>query len=264
MRILFLGDIVGKPGQKGVASKVIELRKKLSLDLIVANAENASQGIGLSLKNAKDLLGCGIDILTSGNHIWKFQNIYPYLNSCERIVRPANLAEGVPGRGYTVFKVEDSFSVAVLNLQGRTFMTPCECPFKSADSIIKALPDEVSIVLVDFHAEATSEKQCLARYLDGRVSAVMGTHTHVQTNDARIFEGGTGYISDLGMCGPVNSCLGLSPSPVIKRYVSGLPQKWRVASGPVELQGALLEVDEESGKTVSIETWSSGPLIGCG
>lgn len=239
-----------------------DLRKKLSLDLIVANGENASQGIGLSIKNAKDLLGCGIDVLTSGNHIWKYQNLYSYLNSCDRIVRPANIAEGAPGRGWTVFKIHDDLPVAVLNFQGRTFMQPAECPFRSADNILQEISEDVKVILVDLHAEATSEKQCFGRYLDGRVSAVIGTHTHVQTNDARIFENGTGYLTDVGMCGPIESCLGLTPNPVIKRFVTGLPQKWKVAGGPVELQGVLLEIDEQTGKTQSIETWNSGRIIG--
>ncbi|CCO23351.1 TIGR00282 family metallophosphoesterase [Maridesulfovibrio hydrothermalis] len=263
MRILFLGDIVGRPGRKGVASKVKGLRKDLGLDLIIANAENASQGIGLSIKNARDLLGCGIDILTSGNHIWKFQNLYSYLNTSERIIRPANVSESAPGRGWTIFEVRDDLQVAVINLQGRTFMTAADCPFRGADKILQDIPAEVKVVLVDFHAEATSEKQCLGRYLDGRVSVMVGTHTHVQTNDARIFDEGTGYITDLGMCGPTESCLGLTPKPVIKRFVSGLPQKWKVAGGPVELQGVLIEINEESGKTTSIKTWNSGRITGC-
>ncbi|WP_027721820.1 TIGR00282 family metallophosphoesterase [Maridesulfovibrio zosterae] len=262
MRILFLGDIVGRPGRKGVALKVNALRKKHDLDLVVANGENASQGIGLSIKNAKDLLCCGIDIITSGNHIWKYQNLYPYLNSCDRIVRPANVAEGSPGRGWTVYRIHDDLPVAVLNFQGRTFMQPAECPFMAADKILNNLPEDVKVILVDFHAEATSEKQCLGRYLAGRVSVVIGTHTHVQTNDARILEGGTGYITDAGMCGPIDSCLGLTPNPVIKRFVTGLPQKWKVAGGPVELQGVLVEIDADSGRTTSIETWNSGQITG--
>lgn len=260
MRILFLGDIVGRPGRKAVAAKLTELRRSSGLDMIIANGENASQGIGLSIKNAKDLLDCGIDVLTSGNHIWKYQNLYSYMNSCERIVRPANVPEGAPGKGWTVVKVRDEVPVAVLNLQGRTFMNPAECPFRCADRILEELDNEVRIVLVDFHAEATSEKQCLGRYLDGRVSAVIGTHTHVQTNDARVFEKGTGFMTDAGMCGPVDSCLGLTPKPVIKRFVTGLPQKWKVAGGPVELQGVLLELDEESGTTIYIEAWKSGQM----
>ena len=263
MRILFLGDIFGRPGRKGIALKLTDLRKKLSLDLIVANGENASSGVGLSLKNAKELLECGIDVLTSGNHIWKFQNLYSYLNSSDRIVRPANVAEGAPGRGWTSFKIREGLSIAVVNLQGRTFMSACECPFRCADKVLEDIPSEIKIILVDFHAEATSEKQCLSRYLDGRVSAVFGTHTHVQTNDARILENGCGYITDAGMCGPVDSCLGLAPGPVIKRFVTGLPQKWRVAGGPVELQGVLLEVDEDTGKTVSIDVWKTDQIIGC-
>ncbi|HAS88599.1 MAG TPA: TIGR00282 family metallophosphoesterase [Desulfovibrio sp.] len=260
MRILFLGDIFGRPGRKGIAAKVKVLREELNLDLIIANGENASQGIGLSIKNAQQLLDYGIDLLTSGNHIWKFSNIYSFLKTSDRIVRPANLPEGTRGRGWTSFKVRDEVHVAVINLQGRVFMNPVECPFKCAEKILEELDPEIKIILVDFHAEATSEKQSLGRYLDGRISAMLGTHTHVQTNDARIFEKGTGYITDAGMCGPIESCLGLSPNPVIKRFVTGLPQKWKVAGGPIELQGVLLDIDEKTGRTVSIETYNSGRM----
>ncbi|WP_031484671.1 TIGR00282 family metallophosphoesterase [Maridesulfovibrio frigidus] len=263
MRILFLGDIFGRPGRKGVAKKMTDLREKLSLDLIVANGENASSGVGLSVKNAKEILGSGIDVLTSGNHIWKFKDIYSYLSACDRIVRPANVAEGSPGRGWTSFEIYEGLSVAIINLQGRTFMSACECPFRGADKILEEIPEDIKVRLVDFHAEATSEKQCLGRYLDGRVSAVLGTHTHVQTNDARIFADGCGYITDAGMCGPIDSCLGLAPDPVIKRFVTGLPQKWRVAGGAVQLQGVILDVDETTGKTISIETWKSDHMHDC-
>ncbi|NDV27013.1 TIGR00282 family metallophosphoesterase [Desulfovibrio sp. JC010] len=260
MRILFLGDIFGRPGRKAIAAKVRHLREELALDLIVANGENASQGIGLSIKNAQQLLEYGIDLLTSGNHIWKYSNIYAFLKTSDKLIRPANLPEGTRGKGWTSFKVRDEVHVAVINLQGRVFMDPAECPFHTADKILNEIDPEIKIILVDFHAEATSEKQSLGRYLDGRISAMVGTHTHVQTNDARIFQGGTGYITDLGMCGPIESCLGLSPNPVIKRFVTGLPQKWKVAGGPVELQGVLLEIDEETGRTVSIETYNSGRM----
>ncbi len=260
MRILFLGDIVGRPGRKGVALKLSELRRSLELDMVVANGENASQGIGLSAKNAQDLHSYGVDVITSGNHIWKYPNLYSFMNTSDRIVRPANVPDGAPGKGWTVFRVRDEVPVAVLNLQGRTFMSPSECPFKYADRILEELDSDIKIIFVDFHAEATSEKQCLGRYLDGRVSVFIGTHTHVQTNDARVFENGTGFMTDAGMCGPVESCLGLSPKPVIKRFVTGLPQKWKVAGGPVELQGVIIEIDEDTGKTVSINAWKSGEM----
>lgn len=261
MRILFLGDIVGRPGRKGVALRLGELRRSLKLDMIIANGENASQGIGLSAKNARELHEYGVDVITSGNHIWKYSNLYSYMNTSERIVRPANVPEGAPGKGWTVFKVHGEVPVAVLNLQGRTFMSPSDCPFKCADRILEQLDPDFKIIFVDFHAEATSEKQCLGRYLDGRVSVFIGTHTHVQTNDARILPEGTGFMTDAGMCGPTDSCLGLTPKPVIKRFVTGLHQKWKVAGGPVELQGVLMEIDEESGNTTFIEAWKSGEMV---
>ncbi|MFW6055376.1 MAG: TIGR00282 family metallophosphoesterase [Thermodesulfobacteriota bacterium] len=230
MRTLFLGDIVGKPGRRAVMENISRLRRDLGLDLILANAENASGGLGLTPKNARELHQAGIDILTSGNHIWKHREIYNFLDETEWLLRPANYPPDAPGRGYGLFTV-NMLRVGVVNLLGRVFMSPVDCPFRTAESILKELEPEADIVLVDFHAEATSEKKALGYYLGGRVSALLGTHTHVQTSDAQILSGGTGYITDLGMCGPCHSVLGMDPETVQRGFVQGLPQRFVLAGG---------------------------------
>lgn len=260
MRILFLGDIVGKPGRKAIDSVLKGLRQELSLDMVIANGENASRGIGLTTKNARSLLAAGIDVLTSGNHIWRFKDIYSELNSNPRIIRPANFTAASPGCGYTIHTLESGIPVAVINIQGRVFMPPIDCPFMECEKILEQVAQQAKVIIIDFHAEATSEKLCLARHFAPRVSAVLGTHTHVQTNDASILDTGCAYLTDLGMCGPSESCLGLAPEPVIKRFITGIPQKWYVADGPVKLNGALMEIDENSGRAVSVSAWSLNGL----
>lgn len=255
MRILFLGDIVGRPGRKAVEAAVKEMRSELGLDMVIANGENASRGLGMSAKNARSLLAAGIDVLTTGNHIWKFKDVYSELDSNPRIVRPANFTASSPGRGYTVHTLESGTAVAVINLQGRVFMPPIDCPFAECERILEEVSEQAKVVVIDFHAEATSEKQALARYFAQKVSAVIGTHTHVQTNDAWILDGGCAYLTDAGMCGPARSCLGMAPEPIIKRFITGLPQKWHVADGPVQLNGALMEIDESTGRAVSVSAW---------
>ncbi|MCF8105009.1 MAG: TIGR00282 family metallophosphoesterase [Desulfohalobiaceae bacterium] len=254
MRTLFLGDIVGKPGRKAVMENISCLRRDLGLDLILANAENASGGLGLIPKNARELHQAGIDILTSGNHIWKHREIYNFLDETGWLLRPANYPPDAPGRGYSLFAV-NRLRVGVVNLLGRVFMSPVDCPFRTAESILKELKQEADIVLVDFHAEATSEKKALGYYLGGRVSALLGTHTHVQTSDAQILSGGTGYITDLGMCGPCHSVLGMDPETVQRGFVQGLPQRFVLAGGECRLQGVLLDIDAESGRTNSLQAW---------
>lgn len=256
MKILMLGDIIGRPGRRAVASRLGEVRAETGADLVIANGENASGGIGLSSKNARKLLNDGVDAITTGNHIWKFRDMHSLLGREPRLVRPANYPAEAPGKGLTVIRKDGLPPVGVLNLQGRTFMHPVDCPFKAADRELEQLPEDVRIVVCDFHAEATGEKQALAWYLDGRLTALAGTHTHVQTSDARVLPQGTGYITDLGLCGPWDSCLGMDPGPVITRFVSGLPQRFVPAAGPVVLQGALFDIDETSGKANSASIWS--------
>lgn len=259
MRMLFLGDIVGRPGREAVTRALPRLKSALDLDLVVANGENASGGVGLNARNAAELLAAGCDILTSGNHIWKHKDIHAFLKDERRLVRPANYPPGAPGRGMTVVRSRTGIPVAVLNLLGRTYLENVDCPFRTADALLEELPDDVTVRLVDFHAEATSEKIALAHYLDGRVSAVIGTHTHVQTNDARLLPGGAAALTDAGMCGPVDSILGMRPEPIVQRFVSALPARFEVAEGPVLLHGALLDVDPATGRAERIEAWQDRP-----
>jgi hypothetical protein len=255
MIILFLGDVVGRPGREAVAANVPKLRQALAADLVVANGENASGGLGLTPKNARELLDSGVDVLTSGNHIWKHKELLPYIDDEPRLLRPANYPPGAPGRGAGVFTGADGARVAIVNAMGRTYMDDTDCPFRRVDEELAALPDDVVLRVVDFHAEATSEKKALAYHLDGRVSAVLGTHTHVQTNDAQILGNGTAYVTDLGMCGVEDSILGMDPGVIIERFVSGMPKRFTLVKGQGRLQGALLDLDPDSGRAVSIELW---------
>ncbi|MEF2144622.1 MAG: TIGR00282 family metallophosphoesterase [Desulfovibrionaceae bacterium] len=256
MKILFLGDIMGRPGRKLVKERIGPLRESLGLDLVLANGENASGGLGLSAKNARELLSSGIDALTSGNHIWKYPDIGPFMRQEPRLLRPANYPEGAAGQGWNVYEFEGLPPVALINLQGRTFMQPIDCPFAKIDAILAGLPDAVTVRLVDFHAEATSEKIALGWHLDGRVSVLAGTHTHVQTNDARVLPEGTAYLTDLGMCGPRDGCLGMKYAPIVRRFQTGLPERFEVAGGQTVLQGALFDIDETTGRARSVRLFN--------
>ena len=255
MRILFLGDIVGRSGRTAIRKQISDVRKAESVDLVFANGENASAGVGLSSKNARELLNAGIDGMTSGNHIWKFKDLYNVLETEPRLLRPANYPDGAPGTGVRIIKTKGLPSVALINLQGRTFMPPTDCPFQAADRILAELADDIRIRVVDFHAEATSEKIAMGYFLDGRVSAVLGTHTHVQTNDARILPGGTACLTDLGMCGPENSCLGMKTESIVEKFVTGLPKRFTVVNEPGVLQGAILDIEDSTGVAISIVPW---------
>lgn len=229
------------------------LRRELGLDVVLANGENASGGLGISAKCAMELRRCGVDVLTTGNHVWKFPDIRPLLDSEAWLLRPANFPESAPGRGLTVHSLgEGKGDLAVVNLQGRTFMDAIDCPFAAAERLLADIPPGLPIV-VDMHAEATSEKRALAHMLRGRAQAVVGTHTHVQTNDACILEGVTGYISDLGMCGPEDSCLGMENDVILRKFRSGIPQRFELAKGPCMMCGALIELDR--GTCLSIKPW---------
>ncbi len=254
MRFLFLGDIVGRPGRHALRELLPELRAGLKLDAVLANGENASAGLGLTAKSADELLSAGIDLLTGGNHIWKYRDLHPVLEASQRLLRPLNYPDA-PGRGAGVVRLPGLPAFAVLNVQGRVFMDPMDCPFRAVDAALEALPADVRIRIVDMHAEATSEKAALAWHLDGRVGAVLGTHTHVQTSDARILPQGTAFMTDLGMCGPVDSCLGMRVEPVLRRFLTGLPERFEVAGGPVVLHGALFDINEATGRAEGIEAW---------
>ncbi len=243
MRILFIGDIVGSPGRRAVEELVPRLVDRFLVDLVVANGENAAGGIGITPQVAEELLNQGIDVLTSGNHIWKHKEILPYLKESDRLLRPANYPPDTPGVGHALVETAAGQQAAVINLEGRVFMSPLECPFRTVDRVLAELPAEVKTIVVDVHAEATSEKLALGWYLDGRVSAVVGTHTHVQTADERILPGGTGYITDVGMTGPLNSVIGMKKEIILERFLTQRPQPFKVASANIQLQGVLLDIE---------------------
>jgi hypothetical protein len=249
MNILMIGDVIGKPGRKALAALVPGLREELSLDLVIANGENAAAGFGLTEATAQEIFDAGVDVITSGNHIWDQKDIIPILDREAPILRPLNYPKGAPGRGMLTQK-----GVTVLNLQGRTFMADIDCPFRAADEALAAIT-EGSIVIVDMHAEATSEKQAMGRYLDGRVSAVLGTHTHVPTADARLLPRGAAYVTDVGMAGPTESVIGNEIDAVLERFLTGLPVRLPVAekSPTVQFNSILVEVDEVTGHARRIE-----------
>ncbi|KAF0234540.1 MAG: hypothetical protein FD177_732 [Desulfovibrionaceae bacterium] len=258
MNILFLGDIVGRSGRKAVSDSLRAVRTALALDVVIANAENATGGIGLNSKGAKELLSMPLDVLTSGNHIWKHKDIYAFFQETTRLLRPGNYPAGAPGSGLGIFQTKDGTPYAVLNLMGRTYMDAADCPFQTADRLLAEIPEDVRVRVVDFHAEATSEKKAMGYYLDGRVSAVLGTHTHVQTNDPRILLKGTAALTDVGMCGPVDSIIGMEADRIVSRFLSRLPVRFEVAKGPARLEGALCEIDAATGRAVSIRPWQGG------
>jgi len=230
------------------------LREELGLDFVVANGENAADGLGITPKIADALLAAGVDVITLGNHVWRRREIIPYLSGTDRVIRPANLAATSPGRGWTVGSASDGTRVAVINLLGDLFMAPAVTPFEIVDQLVEEAKRETPVILVDFHGEATSEKVALARYLDGQVTAVFGTHTHVQTNDARVQPGGTAALSDAGMTGPHDSVIGVKAELAIQRMRTGIPVRFETAEGGVRLEGALLECDG-SGRATSCETF---------
>ena len=245
MLILAIGDIVGKPGRRAVSALLPDLRRQYGLELVVANGENAAGGIGLTPETAKELLEAGVDVITSGNHIWAQKEIFPYLEGEMPIVRPLNYPPGVPGRGYTVFG-----EAAVVNIMGRTFIGNLDCPFQAMDKLLGEL--EQRTIIVDFHAEATSEKVAMGRYLDGRVSAVLGTHTHVGTIDTQILSRGTAYVSDIGMTGPTDSIIGDDPEAVLQRFLTGIHHRLSVGKGKPVLNAVMVAIDSR-GKAKSIE-----------
>jgi metallophosphoesterase (TIGR00282 family) len=244
--ILAVGDVIGKPGRKALSQLLPGLRRQYGLDLIVVNGENAAGGIGLTVATAQEMFDAGADVLTSGNHIWMHREIYPYLDGDMPILRPLNYPLGVPGRGHLVIG-----KAAVVNLMGRVFIGDLDCPFRAMDTLLAEL--EPKIILVDFHAEATSEKVAMGRYLDGRVSAVLGTHTHVGTTDAQILPGGTAYVSDIGMTGPLDSVIGDDAEAAIARFLTRLPGRLSVGKGKTALNGIVVEVDDDTGQALSIE-----------
>jgi metallophosphoesterase (TIGR00282 family) len=253
MRILFIGDIIGKAGRQaiqGVLEKIIADHK---IEFTIANGENAAGGMGLTPIIAIEILDQGVDVLTSGNHIWAKKEIFTFLDEETRILRPANYPPRVPGRGSGVFHLSNGQKVGVLNLEGRVFMKHLDCPFRVGEKEVGFLSNETNIIFVDFHAEATSEKMAMGWFLNGKVSAVLGTHTHVQTSDERILDGGTAYITDVGMTGPLGSVIGIRKEVALERLLTQIPWKFDVATEEIELQGVVIEVDSETGKSKTIQ-----------
>jgi len=252
MRILFLGDIVGKPGRRAVARFLPHAREADGIDFTIANCENAAGGKGVDPGTVRELLAAGVDVLTSGNHIWAKREIVEYMSNSDVLLRPANFAPATPGWGFTVRPSRAGVAVGVVNLIGRVFMGPYDCPFRTADAVLDSLRGRAPVVFVDMHAEATSEKVAMGWYLDGRVAAVVGSHTHVQTADGRILPKGTAYLTDAGMCGPIDSVIGVKREQVLQRFLTQMPHRFEVASGRVTVQGAIVDVDESDGRARAI------------
>ena len=248
MRILAIGDVIGKPGRQALDTFLPQMKQEYAVDLTIVNAENSAHGIGVTPETAEELLKAGADVLTSGNHVWAHKTILPCLDSEMPLIRPLNYPPGVPGKGYIIKN-----GVLVVNLIGRTFMDNYDSPFRTMDTLLAQLENKPKIIIVDFHAEATSEKVALGRYLDGRVSAVLGTHTHVGTIDATILHGGTAYVTDIGMTGPVDSVIGDDPENVLKRFLTQLPHRLSAGSGKSVINAILVTVDEITGKASGIE-----------
>ncbi|HEX8280348.1 MAG TPA: TIGR00282 family metallophosphoesterase [Chthoniobacterales bacterium] len=252
LTILFLGDIVGEPGRSAVISRLPELKQRHAVDFIVVNGENAAAGRGITPKITIDLLRAGVSVVTTGDHIWDQKEIIPFIGTEPRLLRPINYPTGAPGSGSIVLETAKG-KVGVINVQARTFMQPIlENPFEALDAAVAEMRAETAVILVDAHGETTSEKIAFGRYLDGRVSAVLGTHTHVQTADEQIFPGGTAFLCDAGMCGPSESILGRAIDPIVNRFISNLPAPFPVAKGDVRLCGALVRVDETTGRALEI------------
>lgn len=253
LRLLFVGDISGNSGRRAVSKLLRALRSRLNIDFIVANGENAAGGLGITRPTALELLNAGADVITLGNHTFAKRDVAAYLDEEPRVIRPANYPPGVSGRGWGIFRTPGGENIGVISLLGRTFMTPVDCPFRTADKVISEMNSECKMIIVDVHAEATSEKIALGWYLNGRASAVFGTHTHVQTSDERVLSCGTAYITDVGMTGVHDSVLGLETNSVISRFMTSVPSKFTLAEGKAALNGVVVEIDPATGRSISIQ-----------
>ncbi|HXN29855.1 MAG TPA: TIGR00282 family metallophosphoesterase [Candidatus Acidoferrales bacterium] len=253
MKILFIGDIVGSPGRKIVHDRLADIITQRSIDLCIANGENSASGFGITPRLAEEIFAAGAEVITGGNHIWDRKEILDFFPHEPRLIRPANFPVGSPGKGHFVGQTKNGIAYAVMNLQGRTFMAPLEDPFRTAERELAALPRDVKVIVVDMHAEATSEKQAMGWHLDGKVSAVLGTHTHVATADNRVLPGGTAYITDVGMTGPHDSVIGMEKKPIVQRFLDALPAKFAVAEGDVQMNTVEIDVEEATGRARSID-----------
>lgn len=253
MNILFIGDVVGRPGRRAVRRLVPGLRQEYSVDLVIANGENVAGGAGITSETARELFDAGVDFITTGNHVWDNKEVFSLLENESRIIRPINYPPGCPGQGYAIITSNMGIPVGIINASGRTFLPSLDCPFRACATAVDDLYGETKNIIIDFHAEATSEKLAFGWFMDGKVSAIIGTHTHVQTNDARILPRGTAYITDVGMTGPRDSILGVKVEPVVAKFLTGLPQRFEVAKGTVELNAVVVEILDGSCQAKRIE-----------
>ncbi len=253
MKILLVGDVVGRPGRVIVEREVLPLREAESIDLVIVNCENAAGGAGITPAIAEELFSAGVDVLTSGNHVWKRREACELLRLDHRVIRPANYPEGAPGMGSTVVETLAGVKVGVLNVMGRVFMDAIDCPFRAAEREVARLSMVTPIIIVDMHAEATSEKVAMGWFLDGKVSCVFGTHTHIPTADERLLPRGTAFITDVGMTGPYDSVIGRRVDQILERFLSHLPTRAEVAEGNIQLRGLLVEINQMTGKALSVE-----------
>ena len=261
MRLMMIGDVVGGAGRDILKRRLKTIRKEQRLDAVIVNAENCAAGSGCTKELATEIFDAGADAITLGDHVWSQKEFVGEIGGLAQVVRPANLPAEAPGRGWTLITMP-TFSFAIVNLLGRIFMNPVDCPFHAADRTLREIPANVPVFL-DFHAEATSEKATLAHYLDGRITAIVGTHTHVQTSDARLLPNGTAFITDLGMCGPYISSIGRDLKPVTRKFITGLPARFEVASGPSTLEGAIIDFDAATKKAAAITAFRlREPIVG--
>lgn len=253
MKILFIGDIVGKPGRTIIYEKLKDFKKQNDIQVAIANVENLSSGFGITEKNLKSLFEAGVDYCTSGNHVWDNREVFQFIEEEKRLLRPANYPHTCPGRGSAVYSVQNSSKIGIMNLSGRTFMPPLDNPFPLADRLIDEIKPQTNIIILDFHCEATSEKVAMGYYLDGRITAVLGTHTHIQTADERILSAGTAFISDVGMTGGQDSILGVEKEAVLSRFTTLMPSRLTPAWGDIRMSYVILEADETTGLAKSIQ-----------
>lgn len=249
-----VGDVVGKPGRQALQQQLSRIVRDYDVDFVIANGENAAGGNGITRSVADDFFSCGVDVITMGNHVWDKKELISFIDLEPRILRPANYPPGTPGKGYSIYDLPGGEKLGVVNLLGRVFMGDLDCPFRTIQGIIHNIAQTTVNIVIDFHAEATSEKNAIGYFLDGEVSAVCGTHTHVQTADARILPRGTAYVSDIGMTGPYNSVLGIEPELIIERFINQMPVKFQLAQGPLQFNGVVIEINSINGLANSIES----------
>lgn len=253
MRILMIGDIVGRPGRRAILENLSCLRREMNVDFVIANGENAAAGHGITKEIAKQLFNAGIDVFTMGNHVWNKKEVFDYIEKEKRLLRPANYPPGTPGAGYQLYETKNGVTIGVVNVSGRIYMQELDCPFRTMDHILKQLQYQTNLIFVDFHAEATSEKVAMGWYLDGKVTAICGTHTHVQTADERILPNGTAYITDIGMTGPRDSVIGVATEIVLEKFITQMPRRFEVADTTYQLNAVVIDVNPDNGQALKID-----------